>query len=226
MDAREGLDSSVLVNKPAAVANWRWDTLRLLLEYFLPAFMILREVWHSQLFRNCRNRKLEAIARLAIHTEEFFDRFLVVHDLMIAIGKLRKWASGCLCHEADRLQGIPVRCSNQGKRLPEASARLRTFSAFCLRCIEEPQPDQETFQCDLGHDLNQHRINGWRLMLAMTEANLKFIRNQPYSLATVDDWVELEIERHIYLNTPTTNRHRYSIGLFSDAAGVAIGIIN
>ena len=100
--ANDDLDGRVIENSPVNMAVWRWDTLRFGLEYLLPAFALLRLLWNDLLFNTCRNRKLEVAARLAVHCDTFYQRFLIVYDLMIEISKLWVLAAGCPCHERER----------------------------------------------------------------------------------------------------------------------------
>jgi hypothetical protein len=181
----------------------------------LPTFVVSRFAWDSEVFKTCRNRKLETAARVAIHCEKFYLRFLIIYDIMQSTGKLRTWAAGCLCHEAERLRGVEVACRWQGKRLPEASGRVAMFLQYCKRVIDRPQPDQETADYAIGSGMEEERSFAWRNLASMTEANLSYVDRQPYFLATVTCTAEHGIERDIWRSLPEPKKHRYTSQLFS-----------
>ena len=54
--------------------------------------------------------------------------FIRLHSKIVALcNSLRQWGRGCACHEALLLAGKKISCFRKGRRLREASARIRQF---------------------------------------------------------------------------------------------------
>ena len=55
----EGYDDKYLAARPPSFANWRWSTLREVMEWFRPNLLPLHTVWDDSTFERCKSRKLE-----------------------------------------------------------------------------------------------------------------------------------------------------------------------
>ena len=149
----EGFDTTYLKTTPTGIATWRWDTLHQALTYYRPNYAIFDAVWDAELFKSAKSRKLESIARNAVHDVTVRQRTNIVYDITHACHEIRRWGSGCPCHEADRRSGKNVTCSKQGQRLPEASCRVKLFLAYCNACVTAPQEDQVCYNYALPEEL-------------------------------------------------------------------------
>jgi hypothetical protein len=209
-----GLDGSLLRKKPPSLVNWRWSLMLQVLIYLLPLFVIFDEIWDAEVFKNCKAKSLELAGRTRALCTKFRYRFMIVHDVLFPVNKIRTWASGCSCHEAERLAGHKVSCWFTGKRLPEALDRVNMFLMTCELCAEHPLPDQQCYGIEADWTLEEERKFAFQHCLAITTEETQWLKDQPYSLARVTDVAGLVAERDRWFALPPARRHRVVSHLF------------
>jgi len=83
---------------------------------------------HEQLFTRPGEADLVNTVSEALREESFPRRLRFVARAARAVEKLRRWGSGCPCHEEYLRRGEVVVCPHKGRRLRETLARLQSFA--------------------------------------------------------------------------------------------------
>ena len=214
---KHGLDSAFLKKCPPNFANWRWGTLQNVLSWLIPNMGIMDEAWDVTKFAKAKNGATIKVAHAALTDALFWCRLRIVADLISDLSAFRTWASGCGCHEAQRLKGEKVVCSMQGRRLPEALCRLDKFVSACSLCAARPEPGHmcARVSLDLEGDLAKDRAWGFRALAGLAAEKYGYLRRQPWSLARARSRAVLEQLRDEYDRMDPSERHRVSDELFS-----------
>lgn len=210
----QGFDGSHLKRRPASFCEWRWSTMRNVLDYMMPCLVLFGVVWDAALFLGCKAGALEHKARSVAEDATFLRRTKILYDLMVAIHEVRTWGSGCACHEGERMAGQTVVCTETGRRLPEAAGRVSEFLSLCELCAEGPAPWQATGRQILGFSDRQELVFAWQHCRAVAELQTRWVFEQPYTLSTVVDVASLRRERDTWCSLLLGRRHRVANHLF------------
>ena len=210
-------DCSFMKATPPNTASWRWDTFHVALEWLRPCYIVFDSVWGSEVFKKAKARKLEIVARDAVTDPVCRRRLAVAFDMSHIVHVIRHWGSGCPCHEEDRKAGRVVSCDQQGKRLPEIPARLSTFFDDNGARRDAPQVGDMCHECELPLDEEEARSYGFQDLLAISETSMKWVDEQPLSLAKINSVDDLALARAEYFALPVQRRHRRVRRLFEGA---------
>ena len=157
-----------------------------------------------------------------MNDEKWVNHLRMSYDIVAEIHNIRVWASGCKCHEEERLRGSKVSCVNQGLRLPEIVPKLEGFFDYCRACARGPV-DSHCAK-DLPFELEVDRSRMWSVLLAMVKRHTHFYWDDPYSLARVETVAQLDLARKIWVAIAPEERHRVSSYIF-DVSGTSCIII-
>lgn len=214
------MDRTAMNKAPPSLAHWRWRTMCDVCVWMLPAIMLLQAVWSSDVFKTCKNRKLEIAARISIKCDEWCQRFYIVFDLMSEISAVRTWGSGCDCHEEERRSGKTIDCVRRGKRLSSVVWRVGEFLKLCSRCVESPEAHHVCTLGGLTWDQQTERAFAWKHAATLADRNCDFYRHAPFSFALINTVKDLEHELDQWEKCPESRRHRVANRFFKIGAGI------
>ena len=209
------LDASGLSSKPPSFANWRWDTMSVVQGWLEDNCVALREVASGALFSTSQDAVAGRECCNTLNDERWWCMFWIVQDIVMMIHHLRRWASGCECHEAERRRGVEVSCWMAGRRLPFAWEHVLEFLEACKQRFQDPLCDDRTFGLDLGV-LEETRKLCLRHTYAFVKQSSSWLNCLPFSLSRCDDIDRLAEARAEYIAQPVGGRHRVSDAFFSD----------
>ena len=167
------------------IAKWRWNTLFDVCERILERSFVLRH-WpavSAALLQNTKDKASTGLATEAMESPEFWRRTAAIYDLARPFEKLRRWGLACPCHEPLLLRGETVECKVKGRRLLEASEKIRRFVQELMTscdnlCVSDFEGD---------HDLLLTVSNARRLGAALTQEKFKWVDALPYTLCRVNE---------------------------------------
>jgi hypothetical protein len=209
-------DHRALLKRPPSFINWRWSTMCLVLNYLLPYLEILRGLWTADLFRGCKAGNLELAARATLQCSEWCMRFRILFDITQDIHDVRTWGSGCPCCELARQEGKTVKCPEQGRRLPEAPARVIAFLNLAALSTDAPAIQHVTRSIEMPWNAEQERSFAWDRTRAMVAVVFHWLFTQPCTLATINTVADLDRERNLWLALPQEKRHRLANYLWDE----------
>ena len=123
----------LLAVRPPRFAHWRWTTLRDVVQSLDGALATLADHWDEVGLQDLRDAEGAKEATAAIRDETWRLQFRFVIFWAELLGKWSAWVGGCSCHDP---LGDPegfAACSLKGRRLPEASAYIKSRLAELLQ---------------------------------------------------------------------------------------------
>lgn len=209
-------DGRVFELVPPGFAHWRWGTLRQVARYFLSRASLFAQVWSIALFPSLKAPSELREVNSALTDPVFWGELRIVGDIADEFHMLRSWGQGCACHSEARLGGQVVRCAMQGRRLPEATSRVKEFIGGLLSAALEPRPGSFCAGGNLPQELQLSRSYAFRCGAAVVERTWTFLEYMPYSLARARERSVMERCWAEFQATPQAKQRRVSVVFFGE----------
>ncbi len=168
---------------PRRFVDSRWGSLFDSVSDLLPLRDVLARAWDPQVFQleSAIMQEMSVVFQIqGCVAVEFWERVRFLVMLIEPVEKLRRWGTGCECHQTERQLRQAIECSLAGRRLRWAYQEVQSTQSR----IEELLGNLQVEFCEgLANDgfalLSSHR--------ARIALKTDFLRHLPYTLARLRD---------------------------------------
>lgn len=211
-------DGRVFDKVPPSFAHWRWGTLRNVTSYLMARGELLALVWSRKVLPSVKAPADLQEVDAALSDPLFWSQLRIVGDIADAFHGLRTWGAGCACHSAERMEGKVVRCSVQGRRLPDAKGRVAEFTNMMLAQAMKAPVGSYCDGASLPPDLELSRAYAFRSAAPIAQRKWELLDSLPYSLGRARDRAIMRECLAKFRATPPQRWHRVAEEFFGDGS--------
>ena len=195
-------------------AEWRWGTLLDCAAVIDGFFLSLRGRINWTEFSKSKEPQQVSDAKEAFQDSAWYRQLRLVIWLSRWVTENQNWIGGCRCHEEQLLAGEEVECWMKGRRICEASDKIKQEIASALsECNSWRAPD---FDGDVP--LLVEATGCARMVVALAQEKFSWVSKVPYILARLGEPNIRDEALRQFASVPLDRHHRISV-LFLEESG-------